>query len=700
MQYRGLVLPALAVLLPACADDAIAPERMNVTPQSIEYTGTFWGNAVAAGGQHTCAIADDRTLACWGSNTNGQATVSSSLGTVLGVAAGAAHTCVIRSDSTVTCWGASSAQQLLLPFGLGTVKEIAAKGDHTCAIRTDDTVACWGENASGQTSVPFGLGAARGVTTGAAHSCAIRLADNNAVCWGANDVGQSSPSLSLGAVQQIAAAETFTCAIKADGTVACWGAYAPSISGPALRIAAGQGHVCIIEPDGDASCMGDSSFGQTSIPFGLGTVTQVAGGDDHTCALKSNGVVACWGSGLSGQTSVPYLTRRFAPTASFSAVSGIDSGLPFTVSFSGARVALPNDTVSAQSAGIHYAFDCGNGSGYTTQTLDTVRTCVAGAPGVQVVKGMVRDQQGDYTEYVDTVVVHDGVPVAPSDVSASVLGRTVTVGWSDNAPNESQQLLQRRTLIAGTWTRYTPVATLAPNVEIYTDTSAAAGTTYQYRIRACNPSGCSLAVSRKVTTQSLPLPSDSIRVRVETGSSIRIDWFDANTNETRFELMRRNNNIAGSPFTIIAQPPGNITSYIDPNAVPGEEYVYRIRPCNAAGCAASIASARITISATVPAAPLNATAATESMEFGYFTWTDASLNETYFKIFRRQKVSGVWGPYAEIARPPANSTSHLDGTSGYGTFQYRIVACNTFGCSAGAVTGATTVVPDPISIPL
>jgi hypothetical protein len=700
MPFRKMVVPVLGVIFAACADDATAPHRSDVTPQGIEFTGTFWGGSVAAGGQHSCAIADDGMLSCWGSNTNGQSSVSISLGPVLQVAAGAAHTCVIQDDSTVTCWGASSNQQLSLPFGLGAVKEITAKGNHTCAVRADDTVACWGDNSSGQTDVPFALGAVRGVAAGTAHSCAIRLSDDNVICWGANESGQSAPSLSLGAVQQVAAAETFTCAIKADGTAACWGAYAPSISGQVLHIAAGQGHLCVVEADGDANCAGESSSGQTSIPFALGTVTQLAGGDDHTCALKSSGVVACWGSGLSGQTSVPFLTRRFAPTAIFGAVPNVDSGRPFTLSFGGARVILPNDTLSAQSAGIHYTFDCGAGAGYSSYAADTVRACVAGAPGIQIVRGIVRDQQGDFTEYVDTVVVNDGVPVAPTDLSSSVIGKTVTLLWSDNAPNEDQQQIQRRAVIAGAWTRYVTLLALAPDVETHTDTTAAPGTTYQYRVRVCNQAGCSVLAGRKITTQSLPLPSDSMRVQVETGSSIRIDWFDSNTNETRFELMRRNNDIAGSPFTIIAQPPGGLSSFVDPNAIPGEEYVYRIRPCNAAGCAATIVSARITISPTVPAAPANATAPTESIEVGLPQWTDASLNETYFKVLRRQKISGVWGPYGEVARPAANSTMYQDWTSGYGTFQYRIMACNTFGCSGAAVTGATTVIRDPISIPL
>src|SRR5687768_1782735 len=107
MQYRSFVLPAFAVIFTACADEAIAPERVSVTPQAIQFTGPFWGSLVAAGAQHSCAIADDGGLACWGSNSDGQSSVSHTIGAVRAVAAGMAHTCAIKNDGTVTCWGAS-----------------------------------------------------------------------------------------------------------------------------------------------------------------------------------------------------------------------------------------------------------------------------------------------------------------------------------------------------------------------------------------------------------------------------------------------------------------------------------------------------------------------------------------------------------------------------------------------------------------
>src|SRR5690606_21472551 len=63
-------------------------------------------------------------------------------------------------------------------------------------------------------------------------------------------------------------------------------------------------------------------------------------------------------------------------------------------------------------------------------------------------------------------------------------------------------------------------------------------------------------------------------------------------------------------------------------------------------------------------------------------WTDASSNETHFQLQRRQKINNVNGPYATIASPGANATSYNDASAQQGSYQYRIRACNTLGCSA------------------
>jgi alpha-tubulin suppressor-like RCC1 family protein len=126
--------------------------------------------AVAAGLYHTCAIKQDSSLWCWGSNEDGQlgdgsdedknTPVKIIESGVVDVALGYNHTCAIKKDGSLWCWGNNEYGQI----GDGTNKDkkspvkiiesgvvsVAAGGAHTCAIKTDGSLWCWGANTSGQ----------------------------------------------------------------------------------------------------------------------------------------------------------------------------------------------------------------------------------------------------------------------------------------------------------------------------------------------------------------------------------------------------------------------------------------------------------------------------------------------------------------------------------------------------------------------
>ena len=75
---------------------------------------------VAPGGDHTCALFDDGSVACWGNNASGQ-----------------------LGDGTTT-----NATAPVTVTGLTNVTSVTAGGSHTCATRSNNTVACWGNNLS------------------------------------------------------------------------------------------------------------------------------------------------------------------------------------------------------------------------------------------------------------------------------------------------------------------------------------------------------------------------------------------------------------------------------------------------------------------------------------------------------------------------------------------------------------------------
>jgi alpha-tubulin suppressor-like RCC1 family protein len=232
------------------------------------YAGLTWKD-IAAGEEHTCAIANDSSLWCWGQNSSGQLAqaVNPPIGTLAQVlpaeakswtrvAAGQLHTCGVRTGGSVTCWGRNTDGQI----GAGTIGEaklapavvgasgfsdnIAGGVNHTCAIKTDKTLWCWGKNANNQLGdntttdrlTPTQIGADADwalVSLGNLSSCALKT-DGSLWCWGLNSSGQ----LGLGDYAQrkvptpvpggavwaeIRMGFVHTCGRRKDGTLWCWG---------------------------------------------------------------------------------------------------------------------------------------------------------------------------------------------------------------------------------------------------------------------------------------------------------------------------------------------------------------------------------------------------------------------------------------------------------------------------------------------
>ena len=280
--------------------------------------------AVAAGGMHSCAIAADDTVTCWGENSSGQADAPA--GTFKTIAAGGDSTCGLRTDDTIACWGRGWMGQADAPAG--TFKTIAAGTSHACGLRTDDTVTCWGENSSGQADAPAGT--FKTVTVGGesyenpetsivhyvGHSCGLR-SDGTMTCWGDDSYGEADGP--AGTFKTVAAATAGTCGLRSDGTITCWGAdWTGLVDAPAgtfKDVVVGASHACGLRNDGTITCWGYNRYGQADAPAGtFKSVT--AGGEElgglqgpipigHSCGLRTDGTITCWGNNWSGQADAP-----------------------------------------------------------------------------------------------------------------------------------------------------------------------------------------------------------------------------------------------------------------------------------------------------------------------------------------------------------------------------------------------------------
>jgi alpha-tubulin suppressor-like RCC1 family protein len=283
---------------------------------------TSGATALTTGGDHTCALTAQGGVKCWGWNNDGQlgdgttthrytpVDVSGLSSGATAIAAGGDHTCALTTQGGVKCWGDNRFGQL----GDGTTNDsdtavdvsslmsgvaaLAAGGDHSCALTTQGGVKCWGWNNDGQ------LG--DGTTTDR---------------YTPVDVS----GLSSGATA-IAAGGDHTCALTTQGSVMCWGwdyassvpvyvyGYQHGLTSGILALAVGEYHTCALTTQGGVKCWGKNGYGQlgngtttgsdTPVDVFLGLtsgMTALAVGEYHTCALTAQGGVKCWGWNRYGQ---------------------------------------------------------------------------------------------------------------------------------------------------------------------------------------------------------------------------------------------------------------------------------------------------------------------------------------------------------------------------------------------------------------
>jgi alpha-tubulin suppressor-like RCC1 family protein len=218
------------------------------------------------------------------------------------IAVGAEHSCSLARNGAVTCWGDNSRGQLAGEvtdttafqrsevFGLPHANAISAAGSQTCAIADDKSVWCWGG------------------------------------CNEVGQLGTAAKSPTLRQVPRVTGAESLSldsflvCAKLADGLM-CWGdpaaCYTAESKGSPTFVRVDRDADQLVRANEDCSscvltrtrrvnCTFMSSDGNTYEQALLSDVRALASGEEHACAIIDSGGVACWGPrNSSGQLGRP-----------------------------------------------------------------------------------------------------------------------------------------------------------------------------------------------------------------------------------------------------------------------------------------------------------------------------------------------------------------------------------------------------------
>jgi RHS repeat-associated protein len=286
---------------------------------------------------------------------------------------------------------------------------------------------------------------------------------------------------------------------------------------------------------------------------------------------------------------------------------------------------------------------------------------------------------GSSSPYSNSVTLLAG----PSNLSATVISSTrVDLAWADNSTDEANFVVERAT---GTGS-FATLATLGANVTSYSNTTATAGTTYSYRVKAKTSTASSL-YTNPVTVTTIPnAPSAPTNLTATGISSTQIDlsWTDSATNESGFVVER----LDGASYVEIATVGANTSSYSDATATSATSSSYRVKAVNGGG---SSAYSNIAI---VPAAPTNFSATVMSSTKVLLEWTDNSSNESNFVV---ERATGT-GAYAVVATLAANVTNYTNTTSAGTTYNYRVRAKTSTGNSVNTVpVTVTTPATSPVA---
>jgi alpha-tubulin suppressor-like RCC1 family protein len=367
------------------------------TSGSASYTRPVVWTQIGGGWHNTCGLASNGKVYCWGRNQYGQlgnnnsaitqslipiavdtSSASSLYGkTVKSIAVGSYHTCALATDNTINCWGYNTNGQLgnndisitkvFTPVQVNTtsgisslygktIASIVASDRSTCALATDNTIHCWGGNDDGNLGnnsvtlsiVPTQVNTASGVSSlygktirsiAAAYYGACALATDNTVsCWGDNDYGEIGDntygtdrlvptlvntasgisSLYGKTVAAIAPASDHACALTSDGIVHCWGFNnATSWYRSLLGI---NTYSTSYYP---APVLVNTTIGVSSL-YGK-TVTAISAGFTSSCALASDNTLHCWGQNDLGQLGVNDTVDTYVVPKQVNVVSGVSS---------------------------------------------------------------------------------------------------------------------------------------------------------------------------------------------------------------------------------------------------------------------------------------------------------------------------------------------------------------------------------------
>ena len=281
---------------------------------------------------------------------------------------------------------------------------------------------------------------------------------------------------------------------------------------------------------------------------------------------------------------------------------------------------------------------------------------------------------------------YDVTPVtAPAAATLSLTGTTGGVGLSWTTPANGGSAITGYQVLRGTTSGGETVLTTVPAATTsYVDSTAAAGTTYFYRVAAVNSVGVG-DLSNEVSAAVASAPAAPSASASDGNGKVAVSWTQpANGGSaiTGYQISRGVTPGTETPYATV----GAVTSYADTAVTAGTTYYYKVAATNAVGTGAPSPETSA-VPTTVPSAPtLTATGGKAQVSLSWTTPATGGTPITGWTIYR-STASGAEQPIQTIA----TGTSYVDNTvTGGTTYYYEVAAINRNGTGAPSSEASAT----------
>lgn len=261
--------------------------------------------------------------------------------------------------------------------------------------------------------------------------------------------------------------------------------------------------------------------------------------------------------------------------------------------------------------------------------------------------------------------------IAPTVSLASVdYDGSYSFSWApiDHATNYKWQ--QRKN--SESWSSLTTTSTNTVNI------SVSESATYKYRVKACNPNGCSNYSNIKsivvVTTPPGAIPTISLPP-MDYGGDYLVTW-NAISDATSYKWQQL---ISGGTWS---SPTTTGLESVHISVASDGTYSYRVRACNPNGCTSYSSVKSIEVITTVPGVPTISLPQMDPDGEYVVDWSSVTDAVNY----KWQEYDGdSWS-----SLQTTSGTSAQIAGNGVGAYRYRVKACNPNGC--GSYSSQATII--------